>query len=72
MKAIRISFRAASENSGRVHGLKNVGEEIHCYFLGIGIAEVPNIDSGTAEIHVVVSAKNWSQHGKVRTLYFPS
>ncbi len=56
MKTIRIGFRGASEDGNRVHDLRNVGEEIHCHFLGKGIAEVPDMDSGTTAIHVVVSA----------------
>jgi hypothetical protein len=35
--------------------LRNIGEEIHRHFLGTGIAEVPDMDSATTTIHVVVS-----------------
>jgi len=56
MRTIRISLRSASEDGDRSHDLRNVGEEIHCHFLGKGIAEVPDMDSGTTAIHVVVSA----------------
>lgn len=56
VKTIRIHVPSAEGDSGRSHDLQNVGEEIHCRFLGTGIVEVPDMDSATASLHVRVSA----------------
>ncbi len=56
MKTICISLPSAEGDSERVHDLQNVGEEIHCHFLGTGIVEVPDMDSATVRLHVRVSA----------------
>ena len=56
MKTIRIHVPSAAGDSGRIHDLLNVAEEIHCHFLGTGIVEIPDMDSATFSIHVRVSA----------------
>ena len=59
MKTICISLPSAEGDSERVHDLQNVGEEIHCHFLGTGIVEVPDMDSATVQLHVRVSAPRY-------------
>lgn len=56
VKTIRIHVPTAVGISGQVHDLQNVGEEIHCHFLGTGIVEIPDMDSATTSLHVRVSA----------------
>lgn len=56
VKTIRIHVPTAVGGCERIHDLQNVGEEIHCQFLGTGIVDIPDMDSATTSLHVRVSA----------------
>ena len=56
MKTLRITLPAAAEDRSHIHNFRNFGEDIHCHFLPTGIAQVPDMDSATTRLHVVISA----------------
>ena len=56
MKTLRITLPAAAEDYNHVPNFRNFGEDIHCHFISTGIAHVPDMDSATTELHVVISA----------------
>lgn len=56
MKALLITLPGAAEDYSHVHNFRNFGEDIHCHFISTGMAQVPDMDSATTELHVVISA----------------
>ena len=56
VKTIRVHVSSAAGGFERIHDLQNVGEEIHCHFLGTGIVEVADMDSATVSLHIRVFA----------------
>ena len=66
MKTLLITFPAAAEDYNHVHNFRNFGEDIHRHFITTGIAQVPDMDSATTELHVVISA---SRHLGTVTTY---
>ena len=56
MKVILVTVEAAALDYSLVSQLRNVGEDIHGKFYFDGIAEVPDMDTATTELHIRISS----------------
>src|ERR1044071_6422722 len=56
MKTILIKVPKAAEDYGLVSNLRNLAEDVYREFTLYGIAEVPDMDSATTELHIFVPA----------------
>ena len=54
MKIILVTVAAAASDHSLVSLLRDVGEDVHAKFFFDGIAEVPDMDSATTELHIHV------------------